>query len=111
MKPFNLEEARKGAQIVNHHGRKAVDWHYFEGSRYPVFIQWENVGVGSYKEDDPTIGLAPDRVVEYLAFTENGFYSGCSSLDLVKDRYSDVIAYYKVSADEDGDNWSMERVE
>jgi hypothetical protein len=111
MKPFNLEEARKGAQIVNQHGRKAIDWHYFEGSRYPVFIQWESVGVGSYKEDDPTIGLAPDRVVEYVAFNKSGFYSGRALLNAARIDFPNALVYYKVSADADGGNPTIERVE
>jgi hypothetical protein len=109
MKPFDLEKARNGAQIVHADGRNAEEWYYFEQVN-TVVVMWEGGSIGWYYTNSHQIGLAPDRVVEYLAFTENGFYSGCSSLDLVKDRYSDAIVYYKVSADEDGDNPTIERV-
>ena len=111
MKPFNLEEARKGAQIVHVDGRKAKDWYYFGGARWPIHIQWEGGNVGSYTEADPRIGLFVKQVVEYVAFDEDGFYAGRDTLNLAVDNCPNAIAYFKLSADEGANGWSMEKVD
>ena len=110
MKPFNLEEARNGAQIVHDDGREAKDWHYFEDAVWPLYIQWENGEVKTYMAGSPKIGLASIRVVDYVPFTKDGFYTGYPTLKGAKEDYPEAIAFYEVSADEDGGNWSIERV-
>jgi hypothetical protein len=110
MKPFDLEEARKGAQIVHLSGDKAKDWHYFNGRQDPVYVQWEDNLIVGYSEDDPAIGLVIDRVEEYVPFTTDGFHTGYPTLKMAQEDYPDAITFYKVSAEEDGGNWSMERV-
>jgi hypothetical protein len=110
MKPFNLEKARNGAQVVHMDGDRARDWHYFEGAEYPVHIQWKSGEVGRYKVTDTYIGIAPNKTVEYVAFDKDGFYAGRDTLSRAVYNCPDAIAYFKISADEDGEGWSMEKV-
>jgi hypothetical protein len=112
MKPFDLEKARNGAQIVHVDGRNAEEWHYFEQVNTAV-VMWEGGSIGWYYTDSRQIGLAPDRVdrvVEYVAFDKAGFYSGFSTIGKTQRALPEAIAYFKVSADEDGGNPTIEEV-
>lgn len=116
MEKFDLEKAKQGRQIVHKDGWTAIDWHYFNGTIFPVFIQWKGskLGQGSvswYSQDDPDIGLAPERVVEYVPFDGTEFYSGHETRErAINVQYGDVCIF-KVSCNPDGSDPTIERVE
>ena len=126
MEKFDLEKAKQGRQIVHRDGYKAIDWHYFEGADYPISVMWDirtfsplsyNLYGKPYEGDDVVcIGLAPERVVEYINLYRDQL---CSSIHRTLDRAimasegpeDDLMARYKFSVNPDGSDPTIERVE
>lgn len=133
MDPFDIEKAKQGRQIVHEDGRKALRFMRFPEARDTgkiVFVFWDNGSWNNYYEDgrtfaedaNPDIGLAPERIVEYVAFVANspskesarGFYDGRNSIESAKNSphiASDLAAVFKVSCNPDGTDPQIELVE
>lgn len=115
MEKFDLEKAKQGRQIVHEDGDKAMDWHYFEGDTYPIFVQWSAPGsVSRYKLDSPDIGLAPERVEGHLTVYQGNLMTTKYGADydvVVENPLEDLDVLFKVSCNPDGSDPTIEKVE